>query len=266
MSGSIRVYDLARELKQKPKRIIEELRREGADVSVPSNLISNELAEMLRNRYFPPAPTTPQEIISKTRIKKIPCSNCATKTKHEILFSIKTSDFDNKEEYFVFQCAGCEAISFRKALIYKREPISNIGILGLSEFAQLYPIKISSRQKLEHTSIPQKVAQIYEETHIALSNNLLVLAGIGIRTLIEAICDEKGAIGRNLKEKIDNLADNGFLTKKNAENLQKLRIIGNEAAHKVSKQSEKLLNTAMDIIEHLLKGEFVLELTDETEK
>ncbi len=59
----VRVYDLAKELKQDTKRIIEELRREGADVSVPSNSVSKELAEKISNRYFPKAETTPKRTI-----------------------------------------------------------------------------------------------------------------------------------------------------------------------------------------------------------
>ncbi len=54
---SVRIYDLARELKQDTKRIIEELRREGADVSVPANSVSKDLAEKIRNRYFPKVET-----------------------------------------------------------------------------------------------------------------------------------------------------------------------------------------------------------------
>lgn len=49
----VRIYDLAKELKMESKRIIEEVRREGVDVSVPSNRISRELAEKIRNKYFP---------------------------------------------------------------------------------------------------------------------------------------------------------------------------------------------------------------------
>src|SRR5438270_11189681 len=52
-TSKVRLYDLAKELKQDTKRIIEEVRREGVDVSVPSNSISKELADKIRNRYFP---------------------------------------------------------------------------------------------------------------------------------------------------------------------------------------------------------------------
>src|SRR3954454_13477344 len=57
---SIRVYDLAREVKQDTKRVMEDLRREGADVSVPSNTVPHELAEKVRNRYFPKAEAAPK--------------------------------------------------------------------------------------------------------------------------------------------------------------------------------------------------------------
>ncbi len=53
IASKIRIYDLAKELKQESKRILEEVRREGVDVSVPSNTISKELADKIRGRYFP---------------------------------------------------------------------------------------------------------------------------------------------------------------------------------------------------------------------
>jgi translation initiation factor IF-2 len=60
---SIRVYDLAREVKQDTKRVMEDLRREGADVSVPSNTIPHELAEKVRSRYFPKTEVPPKRSI-----------------------------------------------------------------------------------------------------------------------------------------------------------------------------------------------------------
>ncbi len=72
MSANVRVYDLAKELKQEPKRIIEELRREGADVSVPSNSVSNEIAEKVRNKYFPKAEASPRRGIKVIKKKNLP--------------------------------------------------------------------------------------------------------------------------------------------------------------------------------------------------
>src|SRR5213594_3015180 len=53
VTSKVRIYDLAKELKIDTKRLIEEVRREGVDVSVPSNSISKELADKIREKYFP---------------------------------------------------------------------------------------------------------------------------------------------------------------------------------------------------------------------
>src|SRR3954469_12663680 len=66
----IRVYDLARELKQDTKRVMEDLRREGADISVPSNSVSMELAEKVRNKYFPKAEVAPKRAIKVIKAAK----------------------------------------------------------------------------------------------------------------------------------------------------------------------------------------------------
>src|SRR6478672_5955590 len=77
---SIRIYDLAREVKQDTKRVMEDLRREGADVSVPSNSVSHELAEKVRSKYFPKAEIAPKRGIKviKAAVKKASASDDAS--------------------------------------------------------------------------------------------------------------------------------------------------------------------------------------------
>ena len=60
---SIRIYDLAREVKQDTKRVMEDLRREGADVSVASNSVSYVIAEKVRSKYFPKTEVAPKRAI-----------------------------------------------------------------------------------------------------------------------------------------------------------------------------------------------------------
>lgn len=50
--GKIRVYELAKQLKLEPKRVIEDARRLGIDVRVPSNSISEQEAERIRSKYI----------------------------------------------------------------------------------------------------------------------------------------------------------------------------------------------------------------------
>jgi translation initiation factor IF-2 len=69
---SIRIYDLAREVKQDTKRVMEDVRREGADVTVASNSVSHEIAEKVRNKYFPKTEAAPKRGIKviKHAVKK----------------------------------------------------------------------------------------------------------------------------------------------------------------------------------------------------
>ncbi len=67
---SVRIYDLARELKQDTKRVMEDLRRVGADVSVASNSVSAEFAEKVRLKYFPKAETAPKRAIKVIKAVK----------------------------------------------------------------------------------------------------------------------------------------------------------------------------------------------------
>ena len=98
------------------------------------------------------------------------------------------------------------------------------------------------------------------ETYSALCNQLRVLSGIGIRALVETVCKDKAAVGKNLKEQIDNLVVLGILTRDGADFLHSLRIMGNNAAHDVEPQTEDDLDIAFDIVEHLLQGVYLLRI------
>ena len=72
VSSKVRIYDLAKELKLDTKRLIEEVRREGVDVSVPSNSVSKELAEKIRNKYFPKKETAVKRAVKVVKRAAMP--------------------------------------------------------------------------------------------------------------------------------------------------------------------------------------------------
>ena len=53
VNGKVRVYDLAKELKLENRNVIEDARRFGVIVSVPSNVLDDAVAEKIRSLYFP---------------------------------------------------------------------------------------------------------------------------------------------------------------------------------------------------------------------
>ncbi len=83
---------------------------------------------------------------------------------------------------------------------------------------------------------------------------------MGIRAIVETVCKNKNANGKDLCEKINDLVIQGVLTKKDADILHKLRTLGNEAAHEVKPHNNATLALALDVIDHLIKGVYILPL------
>lgn len=51
--SKVRIYDLAKELKLESKKVLEDARRLGVDVSVPSNTLDEVIAAKIREMYYP---------------------------------------------------------------------------------------------------------------------------------------------------------------------------------------------------------------------
>ncbi len=205
----------------------------------------------------------------------IPCLNCTGKTTHKVLASV---DMQGQEKYRddefdiswtidnqIVQCLGCKTVSFREAISHSED---------YDEYSEeyitrekLYPSRREDIKGLgdETHYLPSSIKRIYDETLIALSNQAPVLAGIGLRALLETVCKEKQATGGNLLTKIDNLVSMGILTPASAAILHKIRTLGNDAAHEVKPHSDRQLSLAMDIVEHLLKDVYILPKQVETE-
>ena len=161
----------------------------------------------------------------------------------------------------IIQCQGCDTISFRKEDSNSQDGYVQIGPdeWGDIIYEELYPNRNEGRVPIRDIHLlPTDIERIYAETLKAMNGGQPVLSGIGIRALIETTTKERNANGNDLKEKIDSLVTQGVLTKDGANILHQLRVLGNEAAHEVKPHSTDQLNLAMDVIEHLLQGVYIL--------
>ncbi|MBU4360750.1 DUF4145 domain-containing protein [Patescibacteria group bacterium] len=206
---------------------------------------------------------------SKDEEIKLPCASCDNETYHKVLTSINSKESDEYNQYFeenqIVMCQGCKKISFRsnwqytEDIDYFDDPITGEVQMTIADHITLYPSRLAGRKELKDIHyLPSEIYGIYKETHSALCSKMPILAGMGIRALIEAVCNDKKAIGKNLEEKIDNLIQMGILTKDGAEILHSTRLLGNQAVHEVKPLDEKTLDAAMDVAEYLLKGVYIL--------
>jgi hypothetical protein len=198
-----------------------------------------------------------------------PCATCGRRTRHGVLKAVEYShEFrDQGESYYawnkyqVIECQGCQAVSFR----HQHEDSEELEYDGdadgyvPSTTIKVYPSRVAGRRPLENTHLlPWPIRRIYDETREALGSGLHVLAGVGLRALIEAVCNERAAPGGNLEKRIDALVPQGFLTPSGAEILHSLRLIGNSSAHEVKPHSEDDLTVGLDVVEYVLNGVYLL--------
>lgn len=197
------------------------------------------------------------------------CRECKRSTKHSVLSGVQLSGIENmgggdyfrwNDEYQIVQCQGCESLSFRKT----NENSEDYLEVGPERYENkvtidIYPNPEEGRNKVEDDHLlPTNLQRIYSETLKSINNGLAVLTGIGIRAIVETICKDKTAAGNDLYAKINDLVTQGVLTKDGADILHKLRTLGNEAAHEVTPHDNVQLGLALDVIDHLLLGVYIL--------
>lgn len=199
----------------------------------------------------------------KQVIVRSPCSSCQQDTKHEVrcVHEIKgDEDYNFLAEYMVVECRGCGKVSFRYHYRdYEQAfPISD-DEWDVPEEVETYPKVLVSHRELDGIHrVPDLVSLVYEETLTAIREGAGILAGLGLRGTIEAICNEQKITGRNLEVRISKLATQGLISQKDSERLHAIRFLGNDAAHEIIKPNKKQITAALKIIDHLIVSVYIL--------
>jgi len=195
--------------------------------------------------------------------RTLDCTECNRTTSHDILHTEESGGFSEESgihwgsSYHTVRCRGCESISFVE-VSWDSEDLDEEG--QPLQRTVLYPSR-GVRKPIEHYYyLPDKVRAVYKETLTALSNKAPILAAIGIRAVVEAICADKGSATGNLERKIDLLVQNGHLASSQAHFLHLQRFMGNAAAHEIEAPDRAELDAALDIAENLLKTLYVLPM------
>ncbi|MCI5122598.1 MAG: DUF4145 domain-containing protein, partial [Candidatus Electrothrix sp. AUS4] len=194
---------------------------------------------------------------------RLVCRECGRDTLHSIICSydenssVNSVDWHRKNQ--IIQCLGCETVSFRTVSTFSEDvEYDYTGDPYWPETIKYYPGRAEGLKSIDSYLLPYSIQQIYKETILSIENEQYILAGIGIRAIVETICKDLNADGRNLYEKIDSLKNKSIVTTEGAAILHKLRVLGNDAAHEVKAHNSRQLELAMQIIEHMLDGTYVI--------
>jgi hypothetical protein len=190
------------------------------------------------------------------------CDSCGQETHHSIegihTYTTDPETYHCMTEHAVVKCCGCDAVSFRKAFhdyegAYPGE--YNEWVVPIT--VENYPPAQAGSVDTRH--LPGIVESIYSETCSAYKSGAQILAGIGFRATIEAICNDQDISGKELSGRINNLASKGLISKKDSKRLHSIRFLGNDAAHDIKTPSRKSLEAALVIVEHLMTTVYILD-------
>lgn len=193
------------------------------------------------------------------------CRKCNSKTRHQIeglIVDSRQSPWENERDtWAVVQCKGCLTNSFH----WRNEDFEEVfedfeGVLQHSVNDTSYPSVIRNHRPLSSTHLlPRLINTIYQQTLKALGQNANVLASIGLRATIEAVCNNLTVSGTNLQKRIDSLFRAGYVSSGDKRRLHAIRFLGNDAAHEIKQPQKTDILIALEIVEHLLNTVFILE-------
>ena len=184
------------------------------------------------------------------------CNACGGARTHEQLHLERTSweieSFDVRgiDTFETLKCLGCGEVKMRHTkwisdedprityfppAVFRPEPA------WLQDFWQEVPIG------------EEQILTILRETYTALHNDLLTLAAMGVRALIERVMilktGDHGRFGENLRR----FEAAGFVSRVQRERLEAVLEIGHAAIHRGATPNRNDMTTVLDIVEHLIE-------------
>jgi len=195
------------------------------------------------------------------------CVFCEHETAHKVLASVcegraASPEHERQRHYQTIQCQGCKKPYFQivEVIVCLTDPEEQLGSELLPGDAYPLPVELRRPSPLlaDQAAVPPAVWEVYRQSLAAAEGNLLTLAGLGFRTVVEAVCKDKGATGSNLDARVDSLARKGLVTQEGASTLHGPRLLGNMAAHEAKEPSQAQVLACKAVVEHLLNAAYVL--------
>jgi Domain of unknown function (DUF4145) len=81
------------------------------------------------------------------------------------------------------------------------------------------------------SDLPESVVSALDEAITCHAHDCYVAAAIMVRKTLEIVCDDRGATGNNLYERITDLGNQMLMPQPMRDALHDLRLLGNDAAH-----------------------------------
>lgn len=185
--------------------------------------------------------------------KVTPHTKCGTANEHEEIDS--SDDFPSLQiqwTHLLAQCEVCENVSL---FLY--------GDYAPEEISRLYPIE------KDLGDVPDEVRVSYREAQKVKGASPIAFS-VMVRRTLEFVCHDKGAIGKDLKNKLDDLSSKGIIPDTLAKMSHVLRDRGNKGAHAITEkitpyEARTLDDFLMAVIEYVYIAPAKLQKLEDTQ-
>ena len=127
-----------------------------------------------------------------------------------------------KRRHLIYQCVGCPTQTY-----FLLEYIHLPQTPWISHVIHQFPIADLS----SHASVPMEVQRAMREAELSLAVGAANASGTMARRAMHALCENKGAKGKDLHAQLLNLRDTHAITPDLWEWAEELRIVGRSGAH-----------------------------------
>jgi hypothetical protein len=170
--------------------------------------------------------------------------------------------FDQPDEDFSFLATGGPAPHMAGVRVC---PGANcraivLAVFSLNQAVVSYP---AERIDFDDTKIPASISAALTEAITCHAQECHIAAAIMVRKTLEQLCEEKGAQGSNLKQRLKALGSSVLIPPTLVDAMEHLRLLGNDAAHVEAKIFAQIgdaeLKAAIALTKEILKAVYQYE-------
>jgi hypothetical protein len=182
------------------------------------------------------------------------CNICRNSTWHEIMADHEQAHhnyFWGADKLFraqILQCCGCDYFSF----CLTEHPFEFEENGEVTE--HIFPTReYKKREQKFFFSLPRTISKAYRQTNEAFDHELYLLAAIGLRTLVEAIVDDRlpeTEYSSSIQSKIEALRK--YFSDDVIGTLHDFRFMGNKAVHSLEEPERLDIHRALNVIENIM--------------
>jgi hypothetical protein len=122
-----------------------------------------------------------------------------------------------------------------------------------------YPAEVLD---FEAQGIPEKILASFEEAIVCHSQACFRASALMVRRTLEEVCEDRGATGKTLKDRIALLGGKIVVPKELLEAADEVRLLGNDAAHLDARVYDEIgkeeVEAAIDLAKEILKAVYQL--------